>query len=678
MSDFDALFYDNADRPVVLPAGARAAPERWSARAMGGCESAEIRIEGERDALLSLTNWIGYQAHIINADGRRVWWGDIEEVEIVIGGVALGVNLRNFANRIQIRYTARRVGGASESAETGWLQNDASVNRFGVFERRINASREMNEAEANAYRTTALGYLSTPARSLRPGQDAEQAFAIFRCTGYWQRLRRVYYRNLSGLIEHTASGKPQPIGLSFVTQWTAFTASDSGGMVHDIYGRFAKCIYADAQFVVSGATNYGPWTVLSTDAKAPVVFTSNQITFDPADDIENVAGGLGFIAVDDVILVSGSAQAANNRLYRVKTAGGTRIEISPGWSGGDIVASAAGPTVTIRRGNAIKTVENVSNERPTNDSPRTVIFWGYAVYQTFTVPTTSTFPSWTVAGVELRCRRVGSPTDSLRVRLFTTSAGAPQTQLDITQKPGSELGDVMDWVRFEFSNTATINSGSVYALVIDRTVDAANGDPENFYEIDADENAGYADGVYRVSDRSVWRTPAAAKSLIFRITDAMDNARQIERIWSVANVGLGSLSVETESSIVTSQHRTGDLTALDEIEELMTRGNAENRRLLAWVSPERNARLFREPDPSMASLVYGGDRKLRSAQGDDVDDGFLPAGRWVHIAVGYELPGAWSSLSPLLVDRAEYRVGQGLIVEPFGQRDDFSIGLRAG
>lgn len=678
MSDFDALFYDGADRPVVLPAGVQALPERWSARAMGGCESAEIRIEGERDALLELTAWIGYQAHIVNGDGRKVWWGDVEEVEIVVGGVALGVNLRNFANRIQIRYTARRVGGASESAETAWSQNDTSVNQFGVFERRINAAREMNEAEASTYQATALGYLSVPAKSLRPGQGAEQASATLRCTGYWQRLRRSYYRNLSGLIEHTASGKAQPVGLSFVTQWTAFTAGDSGSMVHDLYGRFARCSYAGAQFVVSGASNYGPWTVQSTETKDPVAYVSNQITFDPADDIENVAGGLGFIAVDDVILVSGSAQAANNRLYRVKTAGGTRIEISPGWSGGDIVASASGPTVTIRRGNAIKTVETVSNERPTTAANRTVIFWGYAVYQTFVVPETSTFSSWTVDGVELRCRRVGSPTDSLRVRLFTVADGAPQTLLDTAQVAGSDLGDVMDWVRFAFSNTATISKGNTYALVIDRTVDAANGDPENFYEIDADENAGYADGVYRVSDRSVWRTPAAAKSLIFRITDAMDNARQIERIWSVANVGLGSLSVETESSIVTSQHRTGDLTALDEIEELMTRGNAENRRLLAWVSPERNARLFRDPDPSMASLVYGGDRKLRSAQGDDVDDGFLPAGRWVHIAVGYELPGAWSSLSPLLVDRAEYRVGQGLIVEPFGQRDDFSIGLRAG
>jgi len=678
MSGFGALFYDGADRPVVLPAGVQALPERWSARAMGGCESAEIRIEGERAALLSLTNWIGYQAHIVNADGRKVWWGDVEEVEIVVGGLALGVNLRNFANRIQIRYTARRVGGASESAETEWQQNDASVTQFGVFERRINAAREMNETEANAYRATALGYLSTPAKSLRPGQQANQAYATLRCTGYWQRLRRSYYRNLSGLIEHTASGKAQPVGLSFVTQWTAFTAGDSGSMVHDVYGRFAKCSYAGSQFVVSGASNYGPWTVQSTDTKEPVAFISNQITFDPADDIKNVAAGLGFIAVDDVILVSGSAQAANNRLYRVKTAGSTSIEISPGWSGGEIVASASGPTVTIRRGNAIRTVETVSNERPTTAANRTVIFWGYAVYQTFVVPATSTFSSWTVDGVELRCRRVGSPTDNLRVRLFTVAGGAPQTLLDTAQVVGSDLGDVMDWVRFQFSNTVTISSGNTYALVIDRSVDAANGDFENFYEIEADEEAGYNGGVYRVSDRSLWQTPATAKSLVFRITDAMDNARQIERIWSLAGVGLGALSVESDSAISTSQYRTGDLTSLDEIEELMERGTDANRRMLAWVSPERNGRLFQEPTSSTAGLVYGEDRRLRTAQGNDADDGFLPAGQWVHIPIGHELPGAWASLSPMLVDRAEYRVGQGLIVEPFGQRNDFSIGLRAG
>lgn len=679
--NFSAAFYTAADAPVQLPAGVTVRPQRWAAHARGGCDDAEIEIDGPREALYTLLSWIGFQAHISNEDGQKVWWGDIEEVEIAVGGVTIGVNLRNFANRIQVRYSARRRGGAVESAETEWQQDNTSADRYGIFERRVNAQRERTDSEAEIFRDNLLATLSTPGKVMRlaGGGQSERATARLYCTGYWQRLRRKYYFNPAGLVEHTPTGAIQPLGLSFVTQWLAWVRRDGVSSAHDVYGRFAKCNYPRAQFVVAGAGNDGPWTIEAAKTKAPVEYTSTQIGFDPDDDITDASNGLSFIEVDDVVLVSGSSVSGNNGLKLVKTVRPERIEISPGWSGGDISSSAAGPSVTIRRGNSLRIVEAVTNERPTTSADQEIIFWGWSVHQTFTVPANSLISSWTVDSVEIRCRRVGNPTDNLEVALYATSGGVPTGELQSVAVAGNTLSDTMDWVSFSFANSTALNTGSVYALMIRRSTDVTGGDPENFYEIETDDSAGYADGVYRVSDKSAWQTPAVNQSLSFRIVDGMDNSEQIRRIWDLAQTGLGTLLIETQSGIVTTQQRNGDLTALDEIEDLLTQGTSTDRQLYVWVSPERNGRLYAPDGDTTADFVYSSaDRKLYTAQGDAVTEGLLPVGRWTRLDIGHDLPYSWNVLSPFLVERAEYRVGQGLTLEPSGQRGEVSIGLRAG
>ena len=680
--NFSAAFYTAADVPVQLPAGVTVRPQRWSAHAIGGCDDAEIEIDGPREALYTLLAWIGFQAHIINADGEKVWWGDIEEVEIAVGGVTIGVNLRNFANRIQVRYSARRRGGAVESAETEWQQDNTSADRYGIFERRVNAQRERTDSEAEIFRDNLLATLSTPGKAIRlagGAQGGQQATARLRCVGYWRRLKRRYYTNAAGLVEHTPTGTPQPLGLSFVTQWLAWVRQDNTSAVHDIYGRFANCNYPKAQFSVVGAYNGGPWTMEAATTKAPVEYTSTQISFEANDDIIDGGSGLGFITIDDVVHVAGSSVSGNNGLKLIKTTRPERVEISPGWSGGNIANSGAGPSITLRRGNSLRIVEAVTNERPTTSADQTVNFWGWSAYQTFTVPANSLISSWTVDTVEIRCCRVGNPSDNLEVALYATSGGVPTSQLQVASVAGSALADVMDWVAFSFGNSTALTTGGVYALVVRRSADAVGGDPDNFYEIEVDNEAGYAGGVYRVNDKSAWQAPAIDKSLSFRVVDGMDNSEQIRRIWDLTQTGLGTLLIETQSGIVTTQNRTGDLTALDEIEDLLLQGTSTDRQLFVWVSPERNGRLYAPGSETTADFVYNAaDRKLYTAQGDAVTEGFLPAGRWAHLDIGHDLPYSWSALSPLLVESAEYRIGQGLTLEPSGQRGEVSIGLRVG
>lgn len=670
---FDVAIYDRNDAPVLLPAGCTAIPERWAAESVGGPSEADIRIEGPREALLSLFAWLGYQAHILNESGAPVWWGDIESIELTLGGLVYGLSLRNFANRVQVRYTAKMPGGTTESADTAWAQNDLSVTRYGTFERRLTASKEMRAAEAEYHRSTALRKLASPQPTLRPTVGSGDDAAVLRCTGYWQRLGRTYYANGAGLIEHDASGTAYPLGLGFQTTRLSWVSSDGNYSVHDVTGKFKNFNYPGLEVAFTGTTsNNGIKTVQAADGNDPVTYTSDYIHFAANDDMFDGYDGFGFISVGDVVLVSGAAQPENNGTRLIKTASVGHAEASPGWGSGFNNSGGWGPSVTVQRGNSITVSEFVTNENA-GATTQTVTAYGQGIYQTFIVPTSSSWPSWTVDAIEVRLRKVGTPTDDLRLRLYTYSGGALATLLETVLVDPDDIDAEMDWHRIECANSTTISDGTTYAIELSRT---GSNDPDNYFELELDEDAGYTGQTLRMYDGSTWQTPNVLKSLIFRVVDALDNATQVQRIWQLAGNGLVNLSIENTAGVASTQYREGDMTGLDDAVDLLSRGTSAGLRLLTKVDAERYGRLYDEDASTAARFLYRADRTLRTLQGDLLD-GFLPAGEWVHLD-GYDLPGAWAALSPIFVKRAEYRPGDGLTVEPDGMDEEVDIGLEVG
>ena len=666
--------YDRNNQLVAWPVGLVAAPERWAATAMGGCSDADIRIDGPRSLLFSLVSWLGYQVHIHNDAGVAVWWGDIEEIEISMPSITLGVSLRAFSNRIQIRYTARRPGGSADSADTDWQEDAESVAMYGIYERRLNASQEMRAVEADAQRATALARYSKPARSLRPsaGGGVGGAYATLRCVGYWQRLRRVYYANTSGLIEHDASGTPYPLGLGFSTTRLSWVSSDGNYTVHDIWGRLKNFSYANWQFRVTGtALNDGVKTILSADGKDAQTYSSDFIHFAASDDMYDGNDGFGFISVGDVLLVSGAAQPENNGLRLIKTAGIGHVEASPGWGSGFNNSGGWGPLVTVQRGNSISIAEPVTKENPGPALTQVVTAYGQRMYQSFPVPD-ATYDSWLAAAVELRLRKVGAPADAVRVRLYTYVGGALADLLATVDIPAADIGDELDWIEFALPSVE-LSRPTVYAIEVSRS--GAN-DPTNYYEIELDDDAGYIDGVMRVYDGSGWVSPAEAKSLIFRVIDALDTAVQVQRIWQSANVGLGVCKIESESLVFGTQYRLGDMTAFDEANDLLMRGTSSAEHLIALTTPDRHVRIYAEPDALAVRYLLDESGRLRTLHGSPAPDGFLPVGEWVGLWIDYEMPDSWASLSPIYVERAEYRPDGGLSIEPPG--DDYEIGIEVG
>lgn len=652
LTTFDARVFDRSDNAVLMPSNVALLPQRWTAEAVGGPRSAEIALAGSVDGMLALANWLGYQINILAA-GELVWWGQIDALSVTVDGLTREISLDGVANRVKVLYSERLSGGSLAGQETTWGEDAASVAAYGKRELVHSASGSLTEAQAMALQVQLLVALAQPQKRLRVG--GAQAGGRITARGYWQRLGDVYYAQVAGIEAHAPGpGTAIPLGLGLTSAYLGFGGSDGAKRLHSIYGHFTNWGYAGLKIVVSESdVNYGIKTIASADRKEPATYTANTIFFDPANDIDDTAIGLGFLTVEDVIWISGATAPGNNGAKLVKTAQTHHIEISTGWSGGEIVTGAAGPAITIARGNSITIEEAVTNERPDGTTDQTVTAYGQKVYQTFALAQATT---WTLATVEIRVRRIGDPADNLRVALYTDSSGAPGALVEAVTVAGATLTDTMEWLTLTFANTAALSYGTTYGLLIERT---GGMDAAAFYEVAIDADGGYTRGALRLHDGTIYQ--AASGDLIFRCLGAQDTASQMSDAIQGTGTELTAVMVENSSGLSMLQYQAGDETAGAIIKALLDQGVSTGARLLATVASNRDVRIYAQA-AAVDRLTVWRAGKLQRAVGGAVADGWLPVGTWMHMD-DLAMTGAWASLSPVFVERATYQVGSGLSIE---------------
>jgi len=673
MNGFGIRVYRADDTPVLIPSMLDVEPGPWSAQALGGCQDARVAIYGALVELMGLTDWLGYRIEILNPNETVVWWGDITAVEITAGGLRRGVSLDGMANKIQVRYSQVQPGGTAIAADTAWASDANSQARFGVWERRISAQREMSTNEATALRATALGLYAQPLYTLQPDKGSTQA--QLTCMGYWWRGKRRYHAHSAGLVENNVTeGTPWPLGLGFAaSQLVAFSArTDTVHSVGGYFGNFAAGMWVR----ISGAaqaSNNGSVLVTAVDDRDAVTYTSSDVTFSPSDDISDANGGLGFIENDDVFMLTGpdSNSGANAGTHLMDKAGAVNVEVNGTYHGGAIVSESAGDTCVFKRGNYIEVNAALVNERVGNAV--TVVAWGQRHYQTFVVPAGT---AWTVAAVDLRLRRVGGPTDNVTVQLVSDNAGSPGTLLEEATVAADNIPLDMGWVRFSFSNTVALNALPTYGLVVLRT---GNNSPTDCYAIDVDAAASYSGGALKLYDGSGWQTPSPAMDLVFRVLGARDTGQQV--VTAIVSGNWARAIATVNSGVTSNQYRAGELYSFDEVTALLENGTSTGARLLATVYPDRTVSIAAQPSRTVATAVaryaLQDDGQLTDLHGMDAEPGTLPAGEWVHLGDAADL-GPWAALSPMFVERAEYSPGDGWSLEPQGSVDVFDTGVQQG
>lgn len=634
-------------------------PAWYSATALGGYESADIRVDGPSEALQSLLQLLGYTVHIRNENHSIVWSGVVDEALIAYGAMEVGLSTRNLANRVRVAYTSQTNDGTLERLTTDWAEDSESIARYGYAEQQFTRS-DISAEQADAYRDTLLNTLKNPTPLIRTARGASLPSATLSCTGQWALLGRQLYSNVAGLVEYnTSGGSDQLMGCGKTSTQFGF----AGNKILD-FSQDVDALPAGASVVISGSTSNDGTVATTRPGQDGDVYTATTISFDPSDDILDSANGLAFFADNDMVDVSGSIAQDEIRIVTDAINAG---HITVG--GTAITAEAAGPSITLTQAGYVETDASFTNELPSASITLRVV--GVQVAQKFTLAADVT---WTVNDIAIRVKKVGSPVDNLTVALYTDSSGSPGSSIESAVIDGSEIGTAMAWHRFTFANTNSIAYGTNYWIVVSRS--GANS-MDNFYVVDVNEELGYTGGNLKLYNGSSWVARDPDADMPFIVRGAEVTTTQIDDIVDNAAQFLTTLDLQTASGIESHQYRAGDGTALFEIEQLIESGTSAGARLLARVMPEKILTIYTQPTSSrLTDLRLLSDGTIAQPTGRPLESGVLPAGQWVRLQGINPNTDHLATLSKFFIERAEFNTATGeWILEPPGFDSVWDMGV---
>lgn len=264
--------------------------------------------------------------------------------------------------------------------------------------------------------------------------------------------------------------------------------------------------------------------------------------------------------------------------------------------------------------------------------------------------------------VYFQLRKNGSPSGDLNARIYLDSGGSPAgSYLAVSQNVNASTlsASGYSWVRFTFTNPVQLSASTSYWCTCYITV----SDSTNNIFMRVDENASYDQENHyaKYSDVGVWKvipnltSPGTYPHLIFRVVCLSDTGSQLLDISSAGNPFFERI-VSFPTGVDASPYRAGGTTCLDEILKLMKLGTANQRMILARVTPQRHLHFYEQPDA--APTVYM-DRigKYYSLEGKPLAPYFPPVGQFAYLCEGnhFALPFDKNRVPTCFVQSAEYR-----------------------
>ena len=648
--------FDIGGNAAPAPDGLEFAVEWFSAHALGGAEKAEIRVSGAEDALWELMGWLRRGVTIRNGLGSVVWHGFVNEVRVTAGRRTVGVSLAELRNRIKVRYTTLDAEGASIYSETEWAEDSQSIYAYGTHEWKPSAGSDLSDSEALRQQEQMLAFYGQPLPVLSGSND--DAGGLLLCSGWWSALDWVYFENLSGRVEHDVSGDwQQAIG------WR-LTSTEIGFWEKRLFHIDAQlgALREGEKVVISGSgANNGTRTVEGAASQEAVSVTATTISFVSSDDIFDSAGGLGALRSPEMIRVSGDG--ANDGFHLLEQASATALNTDTSLGGG-LSTYAAGPSITIEQGHSIETAETGTTEAP--GASVTLAHYDQ-VGQAW-----QTAESWPLGKVAIRCMRVGTPAQPLVLEIRSNSSGAPSgSVLASASVAAADVPTAMNWVWVAFDRTWAPTAGTLYWLVV-RTAGLSATD---YFAVELDSEEIAPDGAALLWTGAAWTavTPAAA-SLPFKVWGEVDAASVLADVLAASPL-LVTVDVPVTMGIWLNPYAAGEQTALSVVKRLLGLGTATGERLAATVGPERGVSVRALLAAGETDWRWGGDGLLRLPSGGPVEEGLLPAGRFVWVD---GVPMAWGleRLRTGFVERAQYDAEREQVALTFAEAPDPLRGQR--
>lgn len=631
-------------------------PVRYSHAALGGPDTAELVVSGDKNALSDVLTWLACRVVIYNDAGLPVWWGLVQAAAVTLDGVEYALDASRIVNRMAVVYSDT----LGNSAITSWVEDAHSVALYGRRESHMSVKAESN-APALAQATRIVNERSAPMRSVRAAAGADGA--ILSCLGYWRTLDWRYWSQPDGKVERDEDANAtELLGWSLTSAEVGFHR----GLMR--VGTLGAALYELAEtdrVIASGsAGNDGPYEIVDGDTRTDVTtYTSDEIYFDPSDDVHDGDGILNMFLPGDLIEISGATEAGNNGVFFLKDyfqnddGGYDHMRVYPG----SIVNELAGATVTIAAGNSIEVAPRpFETEMP----GASVTLASQATKIAMTV-TLGVVAAWELSEIWIQAARIGSPADSLKIEICDNSGGTPGTVLKSATVSGGTLPTLenIDWVKWAFDHALLLAAGT-YHVVISRT-----GSPAvDAYRIGIREAAGYFSSVdpLLLYDGSSWIERNVISdldaALALRVYGERLTTTQVLDIVAGSGDWLTGTRIGTASGLRTHMYRSAEAaqTAQSEIKALLEFGTSGGDRLMATVSVDGALLVDAAPSASAPRYIWTGDG-LRDRWGLPLAQGALPVGEWV----GFEMASLAETFGASFLEAAEFDVASGTVRPSF-------------
>lgn len=232
---------------------------------------------------------------------------------------------------------------------------------------------------------------------------------------------------------------------------------------------------------------------------------------------------------------------------------------------------------------------------------------------------------WLADTVRIRMKKEGNPADTVVVSLYTALDG---TLLASGSIQGADISENLNWVEAKLTPRVMLTQGTTYWIVIERSGVILTQD---YYKVDTNEDIGYGNGVMKINDGAAWIDRVPDADMLFQVNGVEETTAQIARILTSCGQFITGTDFEVASGVYSTPYRDGDSTAKDCIEELLTSGTANKRRMLATVDANRRIRIYEEPVSDNRDYLIRDDGHMDTWMSLPLEDFDIPAGVWARL-----------------------------------------------
>lgn len=249
-----------------------------------------------------------------------------------------------------------------------------------------------------------------------------------------------------------------------------------------------------------------------------------------------------------------------------------------------------------------------------------------------------TYGNWSVATIKMQIRRVGTPTEGVRLSLWTNHVtnGVPQTEVTAATVPDSAIGGAGgDWITFTLPIPWSVDPLNVYWIVLEKNGGAPHKD--NYYTVQGASSIVVPPGYPIFWDGTTW--PVLNGTLIFIMEGSEETHLQMAAMIDASDQFISGYNVTDENMLTTvgsgvfsNPYRNGDTNALVELTRLLDVGNSAGLRYLATVSPGGFVTVYPEPlENRYKNWSLQPDGTLLDELGTIIPASSCPVGHWVSI-----------------------------------------------